>query len=277
MKCVNDLAIVVMSCDKNKWMLDVFFEFFVKYWDNCEYPIYLSVDSIDYKYEDLDIYVVNGGMEGTKWCSRLKKTLSVIEEDYILLLLDDFMIEEKVDLKLLTKYLDRVKYNKCSNIVLTTVYPEANYTDSKYKEWYHRYRYGRYKTSLQCGIWDKKVMQNLLVNNENAWEFEIFGNIRSFLERDMFYSLSDISYKPIVYNEGFFAVQGMINLKEKERLENKTGIKIDIGEAKNFSDKMIRDNIALIPRVFRRFKIMCYFVLYYCLSKKDKNYDNTTK
>lgn len=271
MKSVNDLAIVVMSCDKNKWMLDVFFKFFVKYWNNCEYPIYLSLDSIDYKYVGLDICVVTGGIKGTAWCSRLKKTLSVIEEEYILLLLDDFMIEENVDIKLLMKYLDRVKDNKCSNIILTTVNNEANYTDSKYKEWYHRYRYGRYKTSLQCGIWDKKVMQNLLISSENAWEFEIFGNIRSFLERDKFYSLSDISYKPIVYNEGFFAVQGLINLKEKERLENKTGIKIDIGEAKNFSNKMVRDNIAFIPRVFRRIKIIYYYALYYFLSKNKNN------
>lgn len=258
---MGSLGILVLSCDKNKWLLKIFFEQFAKFWPGCPYNVYLSMEHGQFQYQGINIINIShkGKME---WCARTKEALQKMKEDYVLILLDDFIIEEPVNEYLLNYFFSILKENELSNIILTPVPNEKNYMDCPYKQLLHRNRFGRYKTSLQCGIWKKKVLQELLVNDENAWEFEIFGNIRSFLVDDNFYALKNRDDKPIAYNDGFFVVQGKVNMIEKQRLEKKIGISIDIGAADFFEDKIIRDNIRLIPKIFRRLKIIWMNVIY---------------
>ena len=36
-----------------------------------------------------------------------------------------------------------------------------------------------YRASTVFSIWDKNILKKLLLKSENAWQFEIFGSIRS--------------------------------------------------------------------------------------------------
>jgi hypothetical protein len=40
-----------------------------------------------------------------------------------------------------------------------------------------------------CGIWDRKYMKSLLINGENAWQFEIYGSYRAQFSGDRIYCL----------------------------------------------------------------------------------------
>ena len=260
---MQTLGILIASCDKNEWLLKVFFEQFKKFWPQCPYKIYLSMERKTFDYQDIDIISITHETE-IGWCERTKRALQQMQEDYVLVLLDDFIIEEQVNECLLEYYLGILRDNNLSNIILTPVLNERNYSICMYESLYHRHRFGRYKTSLQCGLWRKSILEELLIAGENAWEFEIFANIRSFLLKDSFYAVKNNKCKPIVYNDGFFVVQGRVNLIEKKRLEKKLGIEIDIGNALSFEKEIIRDDIKFVPRVIRRLKIMVKTIIYRC-------------
>lgn len=257
---MEDLAVLVGSCDKNEWLVELFFKFFKINWGDCPYKIYLSLER-----KQIDIPAVNilndNGKDG--WSGRIERALKKIDEQYILMMLDDFIIEEKVDQKRIERYVSRMKKDDIYNIILTEVPNELNEGICEYYDWVHRNRYGRYKTSLQCGIWKKTVLESLLEPNENAWEFEIYGNIRSFLYRNNFYALKNNHDKPIIYNDGFFVVQGKVNLNEKYRLEKKLQEEIVIDYSVSaFAKDIIRDDIKFISRIFRRIKIMVMYSKY---------------
>lgn len=261
MSLKNELAILVVGCNKNKWLLRIFINLFRENWRQCPCDLYLSLEDMDYDLAK-EITVLNVG-KTTTWCERVKKSLDFIRQDYVLILLDDFLIEEKVDEDTLQNYVLMMKELKAYNLILTTVPNEKNTNLCNKNKWAHRDRFGRYKTSLQCGIWKKSVLHDLLRENENPWEFELFGNIRSFLYEDSFYALKEKEYKPIKYNEGLFMVQGKINSKELDRIETKLGYRLNIPpDIKRWEEVVIRDNIKFVPRVIRRFKIILYYWLY---------------
>lgn len=259
---MESLGVLVMSCDKNLWLLDIFFDCFYSAGGENFKNVYLSLEKADYQYKNEVIKVIKCDEEG-QWSQRLRKALSYMKEDYVLLLLDDFIIEEPLNIQLLKEYIRYLKNDLLNNIILTPVKKEKNEENSQYSRLEHRSRYGRYKTSLQCSLWQKIVLYNLSNENESAWEFEIFSNIRAFLYPNKFYAVKTYKDKPIIYNDGLFMVQGKINLDEKNRLEKKLEIRINSKNIPGFYEKdMVRDNIDFWPRVVRRIKIIFYYWIY---------------
>ena len=47
----NSCAILVLGCDKNISVLNIFFDFLKKFWPNCKYPIYLGLEKSTVRYE----------------------------------------------------------------------------------------------------------------------------------------------------------------------------------------------------------------------------------
>lgn len=259
---MEDLGVLVMSCDKNIWLLDIFFECFYLAGGDYFENIYVCLENTEYYFKDRVLKVINNDIR-SKWSQRLKKSLDNIKEDNILLFLDDFIIEEPINFQLIKRYVKYLKEESLNNIILTPVENEKNSVDLRYPRLEHRSRFGRYKTSLQCGLWKKVILSSLIDEKENAWEFEIFSNIRSFIYPDKFYAVKASMDKPIIYNNGFFMVQGKINLDEKSRLEKKLGRELEIANVTGFYEKnMVRDNINFWPRVNRRIKIMFYYCVY---------------
>ena len=263
---MESVAVLIMSCDKNTWLLNPFFETFFRMGGNNFKNIYLSIEKKNYKYKSFDITVINEYEQRT-WCYRMKKALQHIEQELVLILLDDFILEKPINFDILNRYIMYMKKDNLNNIILTPVENELNCNDSIYKELYHRNRYGRYKTSLQCGLWNKQILLDLINENESAWEFEIFGNIRSFLLVNKFYAIKSIAEKPLEYNDGFLMIQGKVNLDEKERLEKLLGINIKGCSVQGFREYQIRrDNIKCFPRLSRRLKIIW---MYCCFRVKS--------
>jgi len=256
----NDVSIIVMSCDKNKWLNELFYEQLMRNWPTCPYPIYFVME-IE-KMEFPNVKCISFGEKSFSWCKRLRRALEKIDTEYVLFMLDDFLIESIVNEELLKKYLCMMQEYDLYNIILTPINNERNYVESKFDHMIFRHRFGRYKVSLQCGIWKNEIFRYLINEKENAWEFEIFSNIRSFVLPDKFYAVKALEDKPIDYNDGFFMVQGKVNEAEKKRIEKKIGKKIEVDE-NLVTNIVVRDNIRFIQRVIRRLKIMLWCVIYF--------------
>jgi len=262
-------SILILSCDKNLQLLKLFFEMFDKYWADCQYDVYVSMEFCKEIPVARKIHVLNFH-ENKPWSNRIINALDKIDTENVLILLDDFIIEEKVESsKIDTIVANMNNDSRIANVILTVI-NQKNEPDKRILESYvQRNKYGRYKTALQCGIWKRSILINLLTPNENAWETEIFSNIRSFKYSFKFYALENIDQKPIVYNDGFLIVQGKLNTNEKMRLNEKLNINIKLDNYEKTGEDFVRDNIKFIPRVVRRLKIIVLYVNYRYFKRKE--------
>lgn len=257
----TNCSILILSCDKNKKLLEFFLEQFDINWKECKYDIYISLEEIKQVNYDKKINIINYN-KNRNWSERVKYSLQKINTKNVLIILDDFIIEEKVNSIEIEKLNNLMCKDKTiANIILTNIIGKNENNNLLMSKYIGRNRYGKYKTALQCGIWDREVLINLLKDKESPWEFEIFGNIRSFLIDKKFYALNNDD-KPIKYNDGFFIVQGKVNSKEKVRLENLLNKKINLPEYDETGENLIRDNISLEKRIMRRLKIIIYYLIY---------------
>ena len=81
---MNNLTILINSCDKYEDAWDPFFKILKTQWPECEnYSIVLNTETKIYNCNYLNVKNICGGKEKT-WSQRLKYTLNQIDSDYIL-------------------------------------------------------------------------------------------------------------------------------------------------------------------------------------------------
>lgn len=253
-------SLAIMSCDKNIGLLDVYFKYFSQFFKSYSGTIYLGLEKSDYSFEGLTIETIHSNK---KWSGRLRDVISKVNTQAILLMLDDFIIEKPVNVVELDKLADYIcNDNSIAHFALTTV-PMKNVSEKVYFDsYYERYKYGRYKTTLQCGIWNRDELLEVSNEIESAWEFELFANMRSFCSKRIYYAISKREKRPIEYNDGLFCVQGFVNAKEKQRLEKKFGDVIEVFGIPENTGVLNRDRIKPCSRIFRRMKIIVMYVFY---------------
>lgn len=257
---MSKLSILVLSCDRNRELLESFFKYFDYYWEDCPYQIYVSMEKCS-EINRSDVNILNY-YKNDNWGERIIESLKRIDTENVLIILDDFFIEEKVNSKSIEELNQFMLSNSnITNFVLSDTRQENSRSNLVLDNYIERRRFGKYKAVFQMSIWNKDQLISLLHPKENAWEFEIFGNMRSFLTKNKFYSLIDNNNKPISYNDGFLVVQGILNLQEKNRLETKTGIRIKNNFLEESNTEPKRDNTVIYQRVIRRLKIVGYYII----------------
>lgn len=188
----KDLAVLISSCDKYSDLWDPFFGMFFKYWSNCPYEIYLV--SENNKFNDYRVKTINPKVDQT-WSERLLFALDNINQKYVLLMLEDYIILKSVDNDRIEHCLDVLIKNNASNIKLLPV-PGP---DKPLLEDIGILSKGRdYRTSTQASIWDKEILKSLLRKEESVWDFESKGNERSNSLDNLFLSINlDVNGDPV--------------------------------------------------------------------------------
>ena len=99
---------LLSTYDGGEDLWEGFFTALVSEWDNFDMPIVMNTESKSYKFKDLNIKCFNFYKPGQKipWAKRLIRTLKAIKTDYILFFLEDFWLEDKVDVDFFEKSID---------------------------------------------------------------------------------------------------------------------------------------------------------------------------
>lgn len=165
----NNIAVLVVSCDKYSDMWPIFFELKKRKWSDCPYRTYLGSN---FKKSELDGVTDILIGEDKSWSDNVRNMLSSIEEDYIIMLLDDFFIDRELDtdrIRLLAQYLED------KNIDCLRMEPEpgpARVINRKLKVGLTKPGYPFY-VSTQPAIWKKSSLAGLLKEGYSAWDFEL--------------------------------------------------------------------------------------------------------
>jgi hypothetical protein len=169
----QNVAVIILSCDKyfDTWEKVIYS--FDKYWGHSKYPIYITTNNK--KVEHSKIICLNVG-DDISWSSNLQFALKKINENYIILWLDDVFLNNYVSKKNIEKDINWFRLNDIDYLRLR---------NDGYKLYRNKDKYERiseddpYRNSIFCTLWKKKILEDVLVAGENAWQFEFRGSIRS--------------------------------------------------------------------------------------------------
>lgn len=178
----SEFAILILSCDKYSDLWDPFFKQFWKYWPDCPYQVYLGSNEIPYIKDKRVKNILSG--KDLNWSTSYKKILNQISEENIFVWLEDAFIISKMNTSNFTKSFDFLKKNGGNHIHFRpTPKPDdiVNHSFGIYKKG------SPYRVNV-VGFWKKKYLEKLLIDGENAWNFEIMGSYRTSFD-DGFYCL----------------------------------------------------------------------------------------
>lgn len=174
----SDTAILVASCDAFQDLWTPFFTLFFRHWPDCPYALFLGTNHGSYNHPRLtNIHV---GLDSSKasWSVRVRRMLESIPSPYVLLFLEDYLINASVDSE---RVRGLIRYAREHNAAYLRLFPspgpDAVCEDNLDVGLIHKG--SRYRICTQASWWEKRVLTRLLTEGESVWDFESNGSRRS--------------------------------------------------------------------------------------------------
>lgn len=215
---MNDVAIIVSSCDLFKDCWEPFILSVQKYWSDCPYPIYILSNNDTIKTPDGISFITVG--EDKKFASNLIKALNKIDTDYVIYLQEDYWLNKKIDSRNIVSHINYCKKNKVDYLRLTFPYLDGANIGTLYREYSLEQRYA---ICLQAAIWKRQTLISLLREGDSGWDFEYKAQkhaIKSLLRVKALgikhdYSSTGINYvRGTAVRKGLWTIEGYKFLKE---------------------------------------------------------------
>ena len=206
---MNEISVLIGSCDKNEDIIEPFYKLYKKYWKH-DYITYIATETKDFKY---GISLKHTG----SWTKRIRESLEEIDTDLVIFMLDDFFLRKSVDNKIIE---DLAKDFK-ENIAVCNF--ERSYVESQVRFTIRANR-SPYLCSCQPSLWNRKKLIELLAGDKSPheWELQIIDSSYDFyinngeLVFDIGYCRENRDYWGIV--KGKWATE-CIDLFKKEKTD----------------------------------------------------------
>lgn len=253
-------SVLISTCDKYKDAWDPFFSFFIKYWPDCPYDVYINTESESYSNEKLKVDVINYTRKNSTWSQRLKHALKTIKTEYIVFLLEDFFFLD---------YIKQDEINKCIGIMdkhkdISVIDFEVagNFVKGvEYEgidDYYKRDICSMYFLNCQAAIWRRKDLIKFLSPYESPWQFEIFGSERVKLYSKNFLIQKNNECCVFNYNVNWdsgYGIHGGKWLRSNVEFFKDNNIAVDFDNM-GFYKKSKNDNICLPPKSTMKYRLM---------------------
>lgn len=170
----DDVSILIIGFDGYKDVWDRDIELMNKYWPNRP-KTYLADSELRPDYEGVE--VINAGPD-SEWSKKVQVALDKIDTKYVILLLEDFFITDKVNNDVLESIMETVENDGIKFYQLLVQLFNQRWEKGK------PYKKNRdikiipaekkYGINLQAAIWEKDFLKECVgAENYNAWLFEI--------------------------------------------------------------------------------------------------------
>lgn len=162
------MKILVLCCDKNEDLFEPFYHCIEKYYPNHPEIIY-ATETIKNPYYK----TINKNYPLDKWSRRIRETLKEIDDDQILLMMDDCFIRKPVDIDRINYLSTQLKGN-IAMFEFEKTY-DINDTETDVIGMKKRQHGADYEVSINCGLWDKDKLIEILSGDYTPWQIEING------------------------------------------------------------------------------------------------------
>ena len=263
-------TMLVSSCDAYEDCWYPFFKLLKIQWPNMPFNIVLNSEKKGYSYEgfrikSFQLYSPNE----VAWGKRLKETLKRIKTKYIFFMMDDFFLNEPVDEEKIYQCIDWM--DKDSSIQVFSFYyvPGNGIKDSKYPGFVRRQQIGKYRYNCQAAVWRREALIKAMRDFEDPWEWEDYGNWRSFWQiGKKYYTLekgAPLILNYVYDNPAKAEIDAMWRGKwvrpYVEPLFQKYGIEMDLSK-RGFCSKRLYCNLRPEPQNVKRRSIESWITYY---------------
>lgn len=170
---MNNVAIVVMSCDQYSDLWEPFVKCFEHYWPDCDAPKYLVSETTECSNKFFKKTFTCG--QNTVWTDRLDYAMNQIEEDYLIMLCEDYFLCDRIDSDMIQALVEIAKVNDVGNLrLLPNPHPDRPFPKENGIGEISRGR--QYRISLQAGIWNKEYLRQFSGMHTSVWDFERMGS-----------------------------------------------------------------------------------------------------
>ena len=229
-------AVLVTTCDDYSDAWDPFFRLFKIMWPDCQYPVYLNTETMDYDSCDICVNclhpksLTNSKGKTISWSDRLRQSLEKIDTDYILFFLEDFFLQSPVRSSVVEDCVQWMDEDK--NVVFIDFYRNKKENEIIYRNEFSLIKRDYdWAINANCALWRKDFLLNIL-RDENPWEFEINAtyrwrrtNYKIYTHRGEFAKVFDYQFET-VNGEWSGIIKGKW-LSAVPELLNKYGIEVD--------------------------------------------------
>lgn len=205
--------ILVSSCDAYSDVWDLLFESLLVQWPNRPYPVLLCTESKTYDYKSMGIITLpmNELEKKKEWGGRLKAHLHKMTSEYVLFLLDDFILTDKVNnaqLDVCMTWLDR--HQDISVFYFWPINQGKHYIpDSRFPGFAEIGIDSDYRFNCQAAIWRRTDLIECLRDFENPWQWELYGTERSRRLNKRLYAVELDGPKVFSYSNGGIIRRGL--------------------------------------------------------------------
>jgi hypothetical protein len=178
------IAFLVLSYDKYSDLWKPFAQLFDRYWPDCPFDKYFA--SNEKPFNEYGFQPVLMGEDKT-WSMGLQTALSALKDryEYVLITLEDLFLTNNVDNECLMRCVDEF-LNKDGIYLRLYSLRKIHKADGQYIE---RIKHNiPYRHNCVYALWKIAILQNVLVSNENAWEFEKVGAKRTATMNGFFHA-----------------------------------------------------------------------------------------
>ena len=158
-------TVLVTSCDRYRDIEAPFLALWRRYWPDCPFELVAVRDS-----GGGDGVVVGDGFDrvvvtgpGLSWSEMLAFALERISTKYVLMLMNDYLLDSRVDTPRQLALLSRAEETGALNLRMNPNPPRA-------------VKNSAYAVSCQAGYWDREFLLGLARRTKSAWEFERYGS-----------------------------------------------------------------------------------------------------
>jgi len=192
-----DCSLLVLSCDAYSDLWAPFFNLLKRHWPDCPFPIYLGCGTKNFFFPEIRVLKSLGEAD---WSKCVYDYLAQIPTAYVLIVLDDFFLRDRVENSLID-YALKFAIQTSANQVRLVPLPGPTHRIPGEE------RIGmcapglRYRVSAQATIWRSQALLELLRPGESAWQFEVNASLRSEAQEHGHYA----AWRPMLPYIGLFA------------------------------------------------------------------------
>lgn len=190
-----NIEIVVNSCDAYSDIWEMFFLCFSEYWPHNKAIIHLNTEYKKYvPPEHLNLNIQSHTFKSgsiDQWGARLISTIESIKSEYVVMLYDDFILNQRVDNKKFIELVDLITNSHNIDVIyLTRLVGVKKYpwNDSGLSLVGSE---SDYRLNSAPAIWRKSALLNYTRTQDNPWAWEYFGSYRTFKYKKEFLAISD--------------------------------------------------------------------------------------
>lgn len=178
------IAYAVLSCDPYSDIWDVYGEMFERFWPDCPFDHFLVSHKKSYEKHGFRSFLIG---EDISWSHGLLVLLDYLESkgyEYTMVAFDDFLICQKVNTEKIMNAIDMFISENGQCLRFDPIKTARCY---KHNEFYGKMGVKvPYRVVLGFTLWNIKVLKQITIEGESAWQFEKNATERSFNFKDFY-------------------------------------------------------------------------------------------